>query len=265
MFSMKGGKVLPVAAACAVLSTLAACGGGDPGATSSASGLPASPGPGPAPAPTPAPTPTPTPAPTPAPTPTPAPPPPPPSDPAPPTDIVLEPGYTDFPATLTISKPHWLAWSHTGTAVVDGVGCAPSVVYHIHALLSIYQDRQRLALPDSIGRGSGCNYEMHTHDGSGVMHIETNAPKVFTLGQFFALWGAAAECHRRGRPARCADVLHHRQGNSEALHGRSGRHHAECAPGDRHRHRYAARAGAPVGLEYERPVMPGGQPYAPPV
>ena len=189
MFSMKRGKVLPVAAACAVLSTLAACGGGDPGATSSASGLPASPGPGPAPAPTPAPTPTPTPAPTPAPTPTPAPPPPPPGDPAPPTDIVLEPGYTDFPATLTISKPHWLAWSHTGTAVVDGVGCAPSVVYHIHALLSIYQDRQRLALPDSIGRGSGCNYEMHTHDGSGVMHIETNAPKVFTLGQFFALWG----------------------------------------------------------------------------
>jgi hypothetical protein len=102
---------------------------------------------------------------------------------------VLEPGYTEFPATLTISKPHWLAWSHTGTAVVDGVGCASSVVYHIHALLSIYQDRQRLALPDSIGRGSGCNYEMHTHDGSGVMHIETNVPKVFTLGQFFALWG----------------------------------------------------------------------------
>jgi hypothetical protein len=102
---------------------------------------------------------------------------------------VLEPAYSEFAATLTISKPHWPAWSHTGTAVVDGVACAPSVVYHIHALLSIYQDRQRLLLPDSIGRGSGCNYEMHTHDGSGVMHIETNVVKVFTLGQFFALWG----------------------------------------------------------------------------
>ena len=185
MFSMKPGKVLPAAAACAVLSTLVACGGAsDPGAASTASGLPASPGPGPAPSP--APTPIPTPAPTPAPTPTPAPPP---SDPTPPTDIVLEPGYSEFPATLTTSKPHWPAWSHTGTAAVDGVGCAPSVVYHVHALLSIYQDRQRLALPDSIGRGSGCNYEMHTHDGSGVMHIETNMSKVFTLGQFFALWG----------------------------------------------------------------------------
>jgi hypothetical protein len=30
---------------------------------------------------------------------------------------------------------------------------------------------------------------MHTHDGSGVMHIETNVAKTFTLGQFFALWG----------------------------------------------------------------------------
>jgi hypothetical protein len=186
MFSIKPGKGLPAAAACAVLSALVACGGGnDSGLASTVSGPPASPGPGPAPGPTP----TPTPAPTPTPTPTPTPAPPPPSDPAPPTDIVLEPGYTEFPATLTMSKQHWPAWSHTGTAAVDGVGCAPAVVYHIHALLSIYQDRQRLALPDSIGRGSGCNYEMHTHDGSGVMHIETNVAKVFTLGQFFALWG----------------------------------------------------------------------------
>ena len=94
---------------------------------------------------------------------------PPPSDPALPTDIVLEPGHTEFPATLTISKPRWPAGNHMGT----GVGCASSVAYHIHALLSICQDRQRLALPDSIGRGGGCNYEMHMHDGPGVMHIES--------------------------------------------------------------------------------------------
>ena len=180
MFSLKPGKVLPVAAACAALSALVACGAGsDPDPATTASGPPASPGPGPAPAPTPAPAPAPTPGPAPT----------PPSDPAPPEDIVLAPTYTAFQAILTFSQPHWPAWNHTGTAVVDGVGCAPSVVYHIHALLSIYQDGQRLALPDSIGRGSGCNYEMHTHDGSGVMHIETNVAKVFTLGQFFALWG----------------------------------------------------------------------------
>lgn len=165
MFSLKRDKVLPVAAACAVLSTLVACGGGsDPASTTVANDPPAAPSPPTTPAP-------------------------PPTDPAPPPDIVLAPTYTEISATVTFSKPYWPAWSHSGTASVDGVGCAKNEDYHIHALLSIYQDGVRLALPESIGRGSGCAYEMHTHDGSGVMHIETDVPKVFTLGQFFALWG----------------------------------------------------------------------------
>jgi hypothetical protein len=166
MFSLKRDKVLPIAAACAVLSALVACGGGsDSASTTVANDPPAAPSP-----PT-------------------APPPPPPTDPAPPPDIVLAPTYTEISAAATSSSPHWPAWSHSGTAIVDGVGCAKNENYHIHALLSIYQDGVRLALPESIGRGSGCAYEMHTHDGSGVMHIETDVPKVFTLGQFFALWG----------------------------------------------------------------------------
>jgi hypothetical protein len=73
--------------------------------------------------------------------------------------------------------------------VIDGVTCAANENYHIHALLSIYRDGVRTALPASIGRNSSCNYEMHTHDGGGVLHIETDVQKTFTLGQFFALWG----------------------------------------------------------------------------
>jgi hypothetical protein len=179
MIPLKPGKVLPIAVACTALSALVACGGGDDATPTTAANDPPT---------VPSPTPTPTPAPTPAPTPTPTPAPPPPSDPSPPKDIVLESGYTKLYTTLN-SKPHWPAWSHTGTAVVDGVGCAKNEDYHIHALLSIYQDGIRLGLPESIGRGSGCSYEMHTHDITGIMHIETDVPKVFTLGQFFALWG----------------------------------------------------------------------------
>lgn len=113
----------------------------------------------------------------------------PPVDPAPPRNITLAPGYTAITQTVTFSTPNWPAWNHTGTAAVDGVGCATAVNYHVHALVSIYHDGQRLALPQSIGRGSGCDYGMHTHDGSGVVHIETDVPASFTLGQFFALWG----------------------------------------------------------------------------
>lgn len=159
MFSLKPDKVLPIAAACAVLGALVACGGGsDSASTTVANDPPAVPSP-------------------------------PPTDPAPAPDIVLAPTYTEISAAVNFSTPHWPDWNNAGTAVIDGVGCASSVQYHIHALLSIYQDGTRLALPTSIGRNSHCDYEMHTHDGSGVMHIETNVAKTFTLGQFFALWG----------------------------------------------------------------------------
>jgi hypothetical protein len=161
MLSLKTGKALPIAVACMALSALVACGGGSDSAPTTTASDPAA-----APSPTPAS-----------------------SDPAPQKDIVLASGYTQLAATLTFSRSHWPAWSHTGTAVVDGVGCAKNENYHIHALVSIYQDGARLALPDSVGRGSGCAYEMHTHDISGVVHIETDVSKAFTLGQFFSLWG----------------------------------------------------------------------------
>jgi len=187
MICTKPGKGFQVAALCVALSILSACGGGDAG--SPAPGP--APGPGPKPGPPPAPDPKPTPPPAPGPKPVPQPPTPvpPPVDPAPSPDIVLAPGYTPISAALTFSLPHWPAWAYGGTAVIDGVRCAPAVKYHIHALLSIYRDGQRLALPDSIGRNGHCDYETHTQDGSGLVHIETDVPARFALGQFFALWG----------------------------------------------------------------------------
>jgi hypothetical protein len=166
---------LPLSMTLALLSTVAACGGGSDGGTTPVASNPQPPV---QPAPT---------------TPTgPQTPPTQPTDPAPvppPPELVLQPGYTQIAASIGFSRPNWPAWRHAGTAAVDGVGCAPNENYHIHALLSVYRDGQRLLIPDSIGRGSGCSYEMHTHESSGVLHIETDVPKVFTLGQFVALWG----------------------------------------------------------------------------
>ena len=187
MICTKPGKGLQVAALCVALSIFSACGGGGD-AGSPAPGLDPKPAPPPAPDPKPAPQP-PAPVPPKPVPPSPTPTPPPPVDPAPPPDIVLAPGYTPISAALTFSVPHWPAWTYGGTAVIGGVRCAPTVKYHIHALLSIYRDGQRLALPDSIGRNGHCDYQMHTHDGSGLVHIETDVPATFTLGQFFALWG----------------------------------------------------------------------------
>jgi hypothetical protein len=62
---------------------------------------------------------------------------------------------------------------------------------HYHAHLDILVDGQRVTVPALIGIDERRQQisPLHTHDTSGVIHIEsaTNAP--FTLGQLFAEWG----------------------------------------------------------------------------
>jgi len=177
MFAMKPRRVLQMTIGLALLSALGACGGGndDPPPPQVA-------GPD-------APTPPVQPSPPPPPPPPPADPAPPPTDPVPqPPELTLAAGYTEVQAAEALSTPYWADWSYTGTAPIDGVACASSEAYHMHAMVSIYRNGTRLALPKNIGR-SACNYDMHTHDGTGIIHVETATPKAFTLGQFFSLWG----------------------------------------------------------------------------
>lgn len=154
------------------LSLLTACGGDDDSPPPAAENPP----PPPAPAdPPPSPPP---------PAPTPADPPPPPTPEPPP--VALADGHTDLVAGTINSPQGWPRWTGNGQPVGD-VGCLVNINYHVHALVSIYKDGVRQGLPDNVGR-SGCTYELHTHDATGVVHIEANAPKRFTLGQFFAVW-----------------------------------------------------------------------------
>jgi hypothetical protein len=108
--------------------------------------------------------------------------------PPPPPTVTLAEAYTDLAAGTRNSPPGWPTWTApAGNPAVSGVRCVESEIYHLHALVSIYKNGVRQGLPDNVGR-SGCNYELHTHDAMGVVHIETDVPKKFTLGQFFALW-----------------------------------------------------------------------------
>ncbi|MGA0609577.1 hypothetical protein [Caldimonas sp. KR1-144] len=70
-----------------------------------------------------------------------------------------------------------------------GVQCEASETFHIHAHLTIFRDGVQLAVPAEIGIVPSCRYALHTHDRSGLIHVEAAAPVSFTLGQFFALWG----------------------------------------------------------------------------
>jgi hypothetical protein len=75
---------------------------------------------------------------------------------------------------------------------VDNISCNPGeqLVYHVHAHLTIYKDGQPVSLAQNIGIPSDntCIYWLHTHDTTGVIHIETPQSAGYKLGTFIKLW-----------------------------------------------------------------------------
>ncbi len=84
---------------------------------------------------------------------------------------------------------------------VQGVACDASVpTQHIHAHLTIIANGAQRAIPLAVGVVGGqvisnfvvdgrCFYWLHTHDATGIVHVEAPVSTVFTLGEFFAIWG----------------------------------------------------------------------------
>jgi hypothetical protein len=74
---------------------------------------------------------------------------------------------------------------------IDGIACESGerLEYHVHAHVAIYVNGEQLTVPAGTGITNSCIYWLHTHDFSGVIHIESPAQQNFTLGQFFAVWG----------------------------------------------------------------------------
>jgi hypothetical protein len=64
-------------------------------------------------------------------------------------------------------------------------------VFHIHVRLRISVDGRRVPVPSQIGIDPQGRFlaPLHTHDASGIVHIESDRPFAFTLGQFFTIWG----------------------------------------------------------------------------
>lgn len=67
--------------------------------------------------------------------------------------------------------------------------CASSVAYHAHVHLAINISGIPYTVPSGVGIQGGCNRPMHTHATDGVIHVEPNELRDFTLGDFLAIWG----------------------------------------------------------------------------
>lgn len=74
--------------------------------------------------------------------------------------------------------------------MIDGIQCNPSeqLLFHVHAHLDIIINGQYFLVPAQIGITNACYYWLHTHDVTGVIHIESPVNRDFTLGQFFDIW-----------------------------------------------------------------------------
>jgi hypothetical protein len=93
-----------------------------------------------------------------------------------------------------------LLWPAPTTDVTARVGRAglplltsSAFVQHIHAHLDIFVNGRSAAVPANLGIDYVVSQlsPLHTHDESGVVHIEAQDLQTFTLGQLFTEWGVA--------------------------------------------------------------------------
>jgi hypothetical protein len=68
---------------------------------------------------------------------------------------------------------------------------AEGTAQHIHVHLDIALNGRVPYVPPGIGIDAEGRFasELHTHDPSGIIHVESPSTKPFTLGQFFDVWG----------------------------------------------------------------------------
>jgi hypothetical protein len=127
----------------------------------------------------------------------------------------LGPEDVPIPPAGALGPPRLLANGQQ----IDGITCQVSeqVLLHIHAHLTIFVDGKPRQVPAGIGiapplevdetpvgafvAGATCFMWLHTHSADGIIHTESPVQRVYTLGNFFDIWGQPLGRNRVG-PAR---------------------------------------------------------------
>jgi hypothetical protein len=71
---------------------------------------------------------------------------------------------------------------------------------HIHQHLDIFVNGRRVPVPAGIGIDAAESFisPLHTHDATGVIHVESPVVEPFTLGELFGVWGVRLTPHCLG-------------------------------------------------------------------
>ena len=67
---------------------------------------------------------------------------------------------------------------------------AEGTVLHLHQHLDLYLDGRKVPVPAGVGIDPAVgDAPLHTHDPSGIVHVESPTLRSYTLGEFFGVWG----------------------------------------------------------------------------
>jgi hypothetical protein len=108
------------------------------------------------------------------------------STPAPPGLTISGPG-------LAVGSPPWPPEYQHLAERLRRLGLPPGgkETFHTHALIHIYVHGLLVSPPANIGLDPAKHLEssLHTHDRTGIIHMESPYRYDFTLGDFFSVWG----------------------------------------------------------------------------
>lgn len=112
---------------------------------------------------------------------------------SPPGLTISGPGLQTSKPASGAGRPAWPPeYAHLAQRLREiGIPPGGKETFHIHAMLHIYVNGLLVPLPAEIGLDSaqGLESSMHTHDSTGIIHMEAPHPFNYTLGDFFAVWG----------------------------------------------------------------------------
>ncbi|MEV5708878.1 hypothetical protein [Actinoallomurus sp. NPDC052274] len=123
------------------------------------------------------------------------------------SDGKKSPGRTAAPAAAAgaeAGRPPWPRPDDTADrARKEGLAVAPmeGTAVHFHTHLDILVDGKAVPVPANLGIAASGDAmsELHTHDTTGVLHIEAPATgKRYTLGQLFTEWNVPLSAARLG-------------------------------------------------------------------
>jgi len=115
----------------------------------------------------------------------------------------LGPEGVPIPAGAELARAQSLANGQR----IDGIACQTSeqVLFHIHAHLTVFVDGKARRVPAGIGIApplevqetpvgafvarAACFMWLHTHSADGIIHTESPVTRIYTLGNFFDIFG----------------------------------------------------------------------------